>query len=120
MESETVPSGELAPPVLKSEAGEEVTCLEQRQAVTSEARTLEQGQGLAGFAARGYALRISSAVPRQDTSGVLAPGSADILDALPIMSGRSGPTVAPLSYDSGVSPTREVAMGPSFHRWWWW
>jgi len=55
MESETVPSRELAPPILKSEAGEEITCLEQGQAVTSEASTLEQGQGLARFTAKGLA-----------------------------------------------------------------
>ena len=100
MESTVVRSGDDPSLVLKWEAG-------------AAAAVLELGQGLAGFAVKEYAMGISIAVRLLDTSGVLAPRFAGMVDALPIMSGRSGPTLAPLSCESGTLTPLEVAVGPS-------
>ena len=102
MESAVEPTAGYPPPILKSEFGE-------------EASALEQGQSLAGRAAKEKVPYFSVAVPVQDTS-VPVPVFIGMVDAFPIMSVGVDPTdlaLIPLDYESGVTPSLEVVSGPS-------
>jgi len=102
MESAVEPTAGYPPPILKSEFGE-------------EASALEQGQSLAGRAAKEKVPYFSVAVPVQDTS-VPVPVFTGMVDAFPIMSVGVDPTdltLIPLDYESGVTPSLEVVSGPS-------
>ena len=108
MESAVEPTAGYPPPILKSEFGE-------------EASALEQGQSLAGRAAKEKVPYFSVAVPVQDTS-VPVPVFTGMVDAFPIMSVGVDPTdltLIPLDYESDITPSLEVVSGPSPDRWWW-
>ena len=102
MESAIEPTCGYPPPMLKSEFG-------------GEASALEQGQSLAGRAAKENVPYFFVAVPVQDTS-VPVPVFTGMVDAFPIMSVGVDPTdltLIPLDYESGVTPSLEVVSGPS-------
>ena len=87
------------PPRLKSELGE-------------EAGPLEQGQRPAEGAVKENVTYFSATAPASDLSGPM-PVFTGMVDAFPAISVGVDPTVCPLGYELGFSPTLEVVSGPS-------